>query len=98
MNNTFVNLLYFPHFIFDWHINLCKHEIFIIHLREKWFIQKDLFFHGIEESVIRFSVRCKENELHRKHKDFAGPTQNAPPILKIDKIDASIGFSTTQSV
>ena len=22
---------------------------------------KDLFFHGIEESVIRFSVQCKEN-------------------------------------
>ena len=62
-------------------------EFFIIHLREKWFIQKRFIFHGIEESVIRFSVRCKENELHRKYIFFVGSTENAtpPPILEIEK-------------
>ena len=43
-----------------------KLKYFIIHLRENGLNKKDVFFPGIEESVIRFSVRCKENELHRK--------------------------------
>ena len=46
-----------------------------------------IFFHRIEKSVIRFTVRCKENELHRKYKGFEGSTENAspPPILEIEQ-------------
>ena len=46
-----------------------------------------VFFPGIEESVIRFSLRCKENELHRKYKFFGGATENpmVPPILEIEQ-------------
>ena len=42
------------------------------------------FFYGIEKSVNRFSVWCKENELHWKYMDFGAPMQNAkaPPILE----------------
>ena len=49
--------------------------------------KKDVFFPGIEESVIRFSLRCKENELHIKCKVFGGATENpmVPPILEIDQ-------------
>ena len=45
------------------------------------------FFHGIEESVIRFSVRCKKNELKRKYKFWGGSMENAttPPILEIEQ-------------
>ena len=47
--------------------------------------KKDAFFSRIEESVIRFSVQCKENELHIKHKVLGGATENAkaPPILEL---------------
>ena len=80
-----------------WGINIKK----ILFTCEKNGLNKtDLFFHGIEESVIRFSVRYKENELHRKYKGFGGSTENAslPPILEIEQIYASIGFSTPQSI
>ena len=82
-----------------WLINK-KILLFTWVLREKWFKQKGFIFHGIEESVIRFSVWRKENELHRKYKVFGWSTENAKalPNLEIGKIDASIGFSTTQSV
>ena len=45
------------------------------------------FFPGIEESVIRFSVRCKENELHIKYQVFWGAMENckAPPILELEQ-------------
>ena len=69
-------------------------------MREKWFKQKIfLFFHVIEESVIRFSVWCEENELHRKYKFFGGSMENAtpPPILEKEQNWWSIGFSLTQS-
>ena len=47
----------------------------------------DVFFYGIEESAIRFSLRCKENELHRKYKVLGGATENpmVPPILEIEQ-------------
>ena len=47
--------------------------------------KKDLFFNEIEESVIRFSVRCKENELHRKYMGLGGSTENASQILEIEQ-------------
>ena len=60
--------------------------------------KKDLFFHGIEESV-RFSVRCKENELHRKYKGFGGSTENASrPILRIEQNLCFHWINTTQCV
>ena len=62
--------------------------IFLLFTREKNGLNKKyLFFHGIEESVIRFSVCSKENELHRKYKGFGGSTEIAipPPILEIEQ-------------
>ena len=51
------------------------------------FKQKDIFVPGIEESVIRFSVRCKENELHRKYKGFGESMEyaNDLPILEMEQ-------------
>ena len=62
--------------------------------------KKDLFFLGIEESVTRFSVRCKKTSCIENIRILGGSTENAkaPPILEMNKIYASIGFSTTQSV
>ena len=34
------------------------------------------FIPGIEESVIRFSLQCKENELHGKYMVLGGATEN----------------------
>ena len=54
---------------FRWPINKKK----LLFTREKNSLnKKDVFFPGIEESEIRFSVRCKENELHRKYKVLGG--------------------------
>ena len=38
----------------------------------------DVFFPGIEASVIRFSLRCKENELHRKYKVLGATVYGKP--------------------
>ena len=51
----------------------------------------DVFFPGIEESVIRFSLRCKENELHRKYKFFGGAKEN-PMVLQILEIEQNGWF------
>ena len=49
--------------------------------------KKDVFFPGIEESVITFSLRYKENELHIKYKVLGGATENpmVAPILEIEQ-------------
>ena len=43
-------------------------NILLFTLEKNGLNKKDVFFPGIEDSVIIFSLRCKENELHRKYK------------------------------
>ena len=47
-----------------------------------------------------FSLNHKENKLRRKYRNFGGSAEKNkdPPILEIDKMDGSIGFSMTQSI